>query len=126
MKPLVTLLASSFLTVTFLAVPCRGQERPAQEVELGTTTSGNDTCVEVEIGGQKATGLNCLNQQLKHEVDRLQATPTIAPLDARSAAVHVGGFSETAMSEQYGKNFGKSVVPFRPAPPIFAPATVAH
>jgi hypothetical protein len=74
-----------------------------------------ETCVEVEIGGERTQKLNCINQQLKQQAEHVQPVGNVAPLDANSPAVKVHGFSETALSQQYGKNLGKSAVPFRPA-----------
>jgi hypothetical protein len=85
----------------------------------GETKTNAETCVEVEIGGEKAPTLDCLNRELQETVNRTQPVGNLPPLSASSPAVQVGGFNETAMSQQYGKNWGKSVVPFRPAP-VFA------
>jgi hypothetical protein len=78
-----------------------------------------ENCVEVEIGGEKAPSFACVNQRLQQEVDRLRPIANIPPLDASSPAVRVHGFNETALQQQFGQNFGKSAVPFRPRPPIF-------
>jgi hypothetical protein len=74
-------------------------------------------CVDVEIGGDHA--LNCLNQQLKREVERVNPTLNVPPLDARSSDVRVGNVNEAAIRQQYGSNYGRSVIPFRPPPPVF-------
>ncbi len=107
------------IVLSVLAMPSMAQEASKDGVTLGGSGPDTETCVEVEIAGQKTSGLDCLNQQIKRQVDHLLPTPTIAPLDAQSASVKVGGFSQAGMSEQYGKNFGKSVIPFRPAAPSF-------
>jgi hypothetical protein len=80
---------------------------------------GDERCVEVEIGGEKAPSLNCLNQRLQRQVSRVQPTGNVPPLDAGSPAVRVGGFNQAGLREQFGSNFGHSVVPFRPPPPVF-------
>ena len=74
-------------------------------------------CVEVDIGGDR--GLGCLNQQLKHEVDRVNPSITNPPLDARSPDVAVGLVNSTAVRQQYGQNYGRSVIPFRPPAPVY-------
>ena len=79
--------------------------------------AASETCVEVEIGGEKSSKLDCINQQLKQQVDRQQPVGNVPPLDAASPAVKLHGFNETALQQQYGKNLGKSVVPFRPTKP---------
>ena len=73
-----------------------------------------ETCVEVEIGGEKTPNLICLNQQLQKTVENAQPIGNVAPLDASSPSVRLGGYNETALKQQYGPNYGKSVVPWRP------------
>ena len=73
-----------------------------------------ETCVEVEIGGEKTPNLNCLNQSLQKQTDNVHPTGNVAPLDATSSAVKLGGYNETALKQQYGPNYGKSAVPWRP------------
>jgi hypothetical protein len=87
---------------------------------------GDERCVEVEIGGEKAPTLDCLNRRLRHQVDRVQPTGNLPPLDASSPAVRVGGFNQAGLREQFGSNFGHSVVPFRPPPTVFANPTGAR
>jgi hypothetical protein len=80
-----------------------GQPPPAPNVQQ---------CVDVQIGGDHAFG--CLNQQLKREVERVNPTPNLPPLDARSPDVRVGNVNEAAVRQQYGSSYGRSVIPFRP------------
>jgi hypothetical protein len=79
-------------------------------------------CIEVEIGGDRAFG--CLNQQLKRQVERVNPSLNLPPLDARSSDVRVGNVNEAAIRQQYGPNYGRSVIPFRP--PSAALAIPAH
>lgn len=78
-----------------------------------------ERCVDVQIGDESAFG--CLNEKLKREVERVNPSMNVPPLDARSADVHVGNANEAAVREQYGSNYGKSALPFRPAAPSYAP-----
>jgi hypothetical protein len=78
-----------------------------------------ERCVDVQIGDENAFG--CLNERLKREVDRVNPSMNVPPLDARSADVHVGNANEAAVREQYGSNYGKSAFPFRPAAPSYIP-----
>lgn len=80
-----------------------------------------ERCIEVQIGRGRALG--CLNEQLKLEVDRINPSTNTPPFDARSPDVQVGNVNEAAVREQYGPNYGKSVYPFRPPPPVF---TIPH
>lgn len=75
---------------------------------------GSTNCVDVEIGGERAADFDCLNRRLKESADRVQAIRNQPPLDAASPAERTGGFNETAVQQQFGPSFGRSVVPFRP------------
>jgi hypothetical protein len=52
-------------------------------------------------------------------------SPAIAapPLTAQAPGVQVGGYNQTALRQQYGRNFGISAKPERPAPTYGAPIT---
>src|SRR5262249_25614288 len=76
-----------------------------------------ERCIEVEIGGDR--GLGCINQQLKREVERGSPSLNLPPLEPRSPDVRVGNVNEAAVRQQYGSNYGRSVIPFRPPPPVF-------
>lgn len=92
---------------------------PAQQRE-GTIIGGSPTsstirrCVDVQIGGDSAFG--CLNEQLRREVDKINPTLNLPPIDARSSDVKVGNANEAAVRQQYGSNYGRSATPFRPPP----------
>jgi hypothetical protein len=75
----------------------------------------SEHCVEVEIGNDKA--YNCLNEKLKRETERTIPLPNIPPLDANSSDTKIGIVNVPAVKQQYGKNFGKSVIPYRPSKP---------
>jgi len=77
-----------------------------------------ERCIEVEIGSDGAFG--CLNQKLKREVDRVNPSINLPPLDARSADVHVGNVNEAAVRQQYGSNYGRSAIPYRPPVAAYA------
>jgi hypothetical protein len=90
---------------------------------IGGETNGaaaTQRCVEVEIGSSKS--MDCLNQRLKREVDRVNPTVNQPPIDARSPDTKVGVINIPGVQQQYGRNFGQSVVPYRPAPLIFGPS----
>lgn len=101
---------------------------PAHE---GTIIGGNppspstlERCVDVEIGG--ANAFSCLNQRLKRDVERTNPSFNMPPLDARSPDVRVGNANEAAIREQYGSNYGRSAVPYRPPPQIYVPPPPHH
>jgi hypothetical protein len=103
-----------------------GDRQPVapREIIIGgqpSPTAGGQQCVDVEIGGEHSYG--CLNQQLRRQVERVNPTRNVAPLDARSPDIKVGTVNEAAIRQQYGPNYGRSVVPFRPPP---AAPVIAH
>jgi hypothetical protein len=111
------LIASPAFAPAFAADPSPGG------VTLGPTTAPaaqSEHCVEVEIGGEKSSKLDCLNEELKSATQRVKPSQPKPPLDASSPSVAVGGFNETAVGQQFGPNFGKSATPFRPPPPTFS------
>jgi len=74
-----------------------------------------ERCVDVQIGSDSAFG--CLNQKLRREVDRVNPSLNLPPIDARSPDVRVGNVNEAAVRQQYGSNYGRSAIPFRPPAP---------
>jgi hypothetical protein len=58
--------------------------------------------------------LRDLNQQLKRKVDEVNPTGNNPPLDASSPDTKTGVINIPGVQQQYGKNFGNSVVPYRP------------
>jgi hypothetical protein len=101
-----------------------GTTRPAAERHEGTIIGGKpapaptfERCVDVQIGNQSAFG--CLNQKLKREVDRVNPSINLPPIDARSPDVRVGNVNEAAVRQQYGPNYGRSVIPYRPPVPTY-------
>jgi len=84
-------------------------------VLLAEAASAQNACVEVEIGDDKASGFGCLNQTLEEKVQSIRPPENIPPLGNTSPTVRLGGFNQTALRQQYGPNFGKSAVPYRPA-----------
>ena len=75
-----------------------------------------ERCVDVQIGSDSAFG--CLNQRLSREVERVNPSLNLPPIDARSPDVRVGNVNEAAVRQQYGSNYGRSAFPFRPPPPM--------
>lgn len=97
-----------------------GPAAERRETIIGGKPPGAPTferCVEVEIGRENAFG--CLNQKLRREVDRVNPPLNLPPLDARSADVRVGNVNEAAVRQQYGANYGRSVIPYRPPVPAY-------
>lgn len=112
----------SILTSAFCAPGVAEQSiTPLPEILIGGEASArgtSETCVDVEIGDGRA--YNCLNQKLKRQVDRVNPNLNLPPVDARSSDIRVGVVNMPAVQQQYGRNFGISVIPFRPALPAYA------
>jgi hypothetical protein len=70
--------------------------------------------------------LGCLNEQLKQKVDRVNPSENTPPLDAKSSDLKTGVVNMPAVQQQYGQNFGRSVIPYRPPRPVFAPPLARH
>jgi hypothetical protein len=87
--------------------------------EAAPAPSKTQTCVQVEIAGHKGQAYNCLNQELQLQVQATQSGEPQVPLNANSPDNAVGNFNRAGVAEQYGQNFGKSVIPYRPPPPVF-------
>jgi hypothetical protein len=105
----------SIWTPAAAQAPGAGQAAAPHEVTIGgqpPSAPNSQQCVDVQIGDDRAFG--CLNQQLKREVERVNPTLNLPPLDARSPDVRVGNVNEAAVRQQYGSNYGRSVIPFRP------------
>jgi hypothetical protein len=90
----------------------------AKPDRVGNSSAKPDGCAEVEIGSSRA--MDCLNQKLKNKVDSVNPVMNVPPIDARSPDTKVGVVNIPGVQQQYGKNFGVSAVPFRPAPPVFS------
>jgi hypothetical protein len=114
-----------FLMAAPVAAQAPGGSTGSSERREPTIIGGNqpaptlERCVDVEIGGDSAFG--CLNQKLKREVERTNPSINLPPLDARSPDVRVGNVNEAAVRQQYGSNYGRSVLPFRPPTPVYVP-----
>jgi hypothetical protein len=83
----------------------------------------HERCVDVRIGGEHAFG--CVNERLKREVDRVNPTLNMPPIDARSPDTKTGVVNVPAVQQQYGRNFGVSAHPYRP-PPLSYPSPITH
>jgi len=82
--------------------------------------AGNTTpCVEVEIGHDVQRSLDCLNQGLKNRVDQVQPTMNVPPIGAHSPDLSIGVVNVPGVQQQYGSNFGRSVIPQRPPAPVY-------
>ena len=91
---------------------------PGAPTGTGVAPGGQGGCTDTKPGGERSFG--CINQMLKNKVD--QTNPPIMntpPIDARSSDLKTGVVNIPGVQQQYGKNFGKSAVPFRPPPLVY-------
>jgi hypothetical protein len=77
--------------------------------------SPSPPCVEVQIGQDSVSRLNCLNSALQRSVEHEHNAPVAqAPLDARSESNKVGTFNDAAAHQKMGNAYGVSSQPQRP------------
>jgi hypothetical protein len=115
------------MTALAILIPLcgRAQSAPGDAAPApGITLPGSSaqTCVQVQVPGQKPSVYNCLNQQLRQQVEGAPPPGANVPLGATSPSNQVGTFNEQGVNEQYGQNFGRSVTPYRPPAPVFGNA----
>ncbi len=100
--------------IIILASALLGTAAAAAQDQTGSDPGGSP-CVEVQIGEDVASHLNCVNAALLRQVEREHNTPLPqAPIDARSASNQVGTFNDAAAREKMGAAYGISAVPQRP------------
>jgi len=82
----------------------------------GRAATRGDTSVPCAADGpaRQHGSFDCLNESLRRKVDAISPGGIQAPIDARSPDLKVGTVNIPAVRQQYGDNFGRSVVPFRP------------
>jgi hypothetical protein len=115
----------SALTLLLAALPAIAQQvPPAVEPKPELIIGGSEgpprqfeRCVDVEIGGARSYG--CLNELLRRDVDKVNPSLNLPPIDARSSDTKIGIVNIPAVQQQYGSNFGRSIVPFRMPQPTF-------
>jgi hypothetical protein len=112
------------LLLMVVAMPAVAQQPPPAEPKPELIIGGQPTptrtferCVDVEIGGARSYG--CLNENLRRDVDKVAPSLNLPPIDARSSDTKLGIVNIPAVQQQYGSNFGRSVVPFRMPQPVF-------
>lgn len=63
--------------------------------------------------------LQQLNKELRRKVDETNPSLNLPPIDARSQDLKTGIVNIPAVQQQYGRNFGRSVIPYRPSAPTY-------
>jgi hypothetical protein len=88
-------------------------------------------CVDVQVGNERVSDLDCINRQLRLHVEQEHSAPAPSPpIDARSSSTAVGTANQAAAGQMMGNALGKSAQPQRPPPPVFVgpltPSSGAH
>ncbi len=113
----LALIAAFFLSGTAPVLAQTGSGTAPSGITL--PGSSGQTCVQVKVAGENPSPYNCLNQELQQQVAGASPPQENLPLSATSPSNAVGIFNKQGVAEQYGQNFGKSVIPFRPSAPVF-------
>jgi hypothetical protein len=118
-EPVQRFILATLVPFAFICPANAQQSNLLPEIMVGgdAPSTVSQRCVDVEIGGSH--GYNCLNLKLRQQVDRINPSMNIPPVDARSADIRVGVVNMPAVQQQYGRNFGVSVIPYRPARPVY-------
>jgi hypothetical protein len=124
---LVVSLAAAASTGSLAQSPPSGASTKSKEVLIGPIPApsspppadNRETCIEVEIDGTRT--FNCTNEKLKRDAERVVPQANVPPLDARSPDVKLGIINIPAVKQQYGPNYGVSVIPYRPPLPVYSP-----
>ena len=117
-----TVAATVVMAAIMISVSARAQDRlNLPEITITGSPPPSDTgrehCIDTATSNDHSLG--CLNERMKREVDRVNPVLNMPPTDAKSSDLKVGVVNIPGVQQQYGQNFGHSVVPFRPPPPIY-------
>jgi hypothetical protein len=121
--------ASLLMTPLAISVAWAQQPTPLPEIQVspppslrldsGNTQSGKGTGPNDNKGDGGA--FDRLNKDLKRKVDEVNPILNTPPIDARSSDPKTGVINIPGVQQQYGKNFGHSVYPYRPSVIYSAP-----
>jgi hypothetical protein len=82
---------------------------------VSPTAAGELPCVDVQVGSDRAVGLECLNSEIERSVRHEKNAPAIvSPVDGRTSPARLGLATEEAARQQMGNAFGRSATPQRP------------
>jgi hypothetical protein len=107
-------LALAVIGAALFAAGLSGADEPAR-------SDASAPCVDVQVGGEHAGDLACLNQKLRAFAARQQGVTVSAPVGTGSSSTAVGAANQAAAEQKMGNAFGKSAVPQRPNPVYVSP-----
>jgi T5SS/PEP-CTERM-associated repeat protein len=102
--------------------PSSDDPPPKESLLSSTSTAKRDDAPKTatpEHCADEDHSLGCINQRLGKTVEQVNPSLNLPPLDASSQDIKVGVVNVPGVQQQYGKNFGHSVIPYRPPPPVF-------
>ena len=101
----------AYLLVAIAALPLSSPLRADEKAD----TPKDGPCVEVQIGQDRVSQMNCLNDAMRRAVEREHNIPVPeAPITAQSASNKVGVYNDAAARQMMGNAFGVSAQPQRP------------
>lgn len=108
----VLLLASVPVVAAIALAPATAGEPAA----IASPHGGDGrACVDVEIAGDRTPDYGCLTDVLRRSVKATKPIANVPPIGVDGGAPNsIGLITPTEVQQQYGPNFGKSVVPYRP------------
>lgn len=105
-----TIVGLALFSAPALAQQIGGESPPSVFLE--------ESCVDVEVGNTKT--YDCLNGNLERQAKGVVPLFNMPPIDSRASDIHLGIANVPAVRQQYGKNFGNSVIPYRPPTPHYS------
>lgn len=93
----------------------------AQSVRLPASSPSPPPCVQVRIGNDEAGRWSCLNEALRAQVRNTAPIVNTDSPGERLAPIGQGLATTAATRQRMGDQYGKSVVPQRPAQHFSAP-----
>lgn len=102
----LSLVQATIVAAPVIAEPSRGQS---------TQVHRSRPCVDVEIAGERTPDYGCLTDLLRDTVEATKPIANVPPITVDGANPNtIGLITPTEVRQQYGPNFGKSAVPYRP------------
>ena len=118
----MNLRAAPLVACAFAALACSQAMGAPQARTPSSSSPAQLPCVEVRIGQDSAGRLDCLNRELRAEVDKTAPTVAGDPASGEPPS-RLGQPTPAELKQRLGSAYGHSLVPQRPAQ-TFAPTLV--
>ena len=110
---------AALLSTTLCSIGLHAEPWPDAHVDAPPGSLDTDTCIEVEVNGEKILSYSCLTLKLKPTVNTQAKSRTQPTMGSESIVQKPGNqldlFNYAATSHRMGNAFGNSVTPQRPA-----------